>query len=111
MLPKSARLRTAEDFRRTVRSGVRVGRPSLVVHLRRADSPPSRAGFVVSKTIGNAVTRNRTKRVLRHLAAARLAEAPFAVDLVVRALPGERPDLAGDFAEAWEVSLRRLSAA
>ncbi|QLQ14436.1 MAG: ribonuclease P protein component [Micropruina sp.] len=111
MLPASARLRTAEDFRQTVRLGVRVGRPSMVLHLRRTDTPPSRAGFVVSKAVGNAVTRNRTKRVLRHLAAARLGEAPFAVDMVVRALPRERPDLAGDFASAWEASLQRLSAA
>jgi len=33
------------------------------------------------------VTRNRTKRVLRHLVAARLSGIPAGVDLVVRANP------------------------
>ena len=48
-----------------VRSGVRVGRPTLVVHALAKQSPPSRAGFVVSKAVGNAVTRNRVKRRMR----------------------------------------------
>jgi ribonuclease P protein component len=42
---------------------------------------------VVSKAVGGAVIRNRTKRVLRHLVAARLAGIPDGVDLVVRAHP------------------------
>ena len=55
---------------------------------------PTRIGFVVSKAVGGAVTRNRTKRVLRHLVAARLRgqdAVPSALaeglDLVVRATP------------------------
>lgn len=109
MLAKSARLRTAEEFRATVRRGVRIGRPTLVLHMVRTDSPPSRAGFVVSKAIGNAVTRNRVKRKLRHLVAGRLAVAPFELDVVVRALP--RPGgLAGDLDSAWTVATKRLIA-
>ncbi len=62
-----------------VRGGVRVGRPTLVVHALRKPGPPSRAGFVVSKAVGNAVTRNRVKRRLRHLAAAtRSGDPPIA---------------------------------
>ncbi len=42
----------------------------------------------MSKAVGNAVTRNRVKRRLRHLAAAAsLPSTPFRVDVVVRALP------------------------
>ena len=37
--------------------------------------------------MGNAVTRNRVRRRLRHLVRERLALLPEAVDLVVRALP------------------------
>ena len=48
---------------------------------------PPRVGFVVSKAVGGAVVRNRTKRVLRHLVAARLEGIPSGVDLVVRANP------------------------
>ncbi|MFT3835319.1 MAG: ribonuclease P protein component [Micropruina sp.] len=107
MLAKAARLRTAEDFRATVRRGVRTGRPTLVLHMVRTDHPPSRAGFVVSKAIGNSVTRNRVKRQLRHLVAGRLAAAPFELDVVVRALP--RPGgLADDLDSAWTAATKRL---
>lgn len=44
-------------------------------------------GFVVSKSVGNAVVRNRVKRRLRHLARERLSTLPGSVVLVVRALP------------------------
>jgi ribonuclease P protein component len=95
-----------EDFRRVTRSGVRVGRPTVVVHARR---PPHgtavRVGFVVSKQVGNAVTRNRVKRRLRHLAADQLGTTPPGVDLVVRALPraakAPASELVGDFSSAW----------
>jgi len=109
VLAKAARLRTAEDFRATTRRGVRCGRPSLVLHMVRTDNPPSRAGFVVSKAIGNAVARNRVKRRLRHLVADRLAHAPFELDVVVRALP-HRGDVAADLDSAWTAATRRLGA-
>jgi ribonuclease P protein component len=55
---------------------------------------PSRVegGFVVSKAVGNAVTRNRVKRQLRHLVAGELAHTPIGVAVVVRALPPAAPD-------------------
>jgi ribonuclease P protein component len=95
----------AEDFRRTTRSGVRVGRPTLVVHAGpNPDSRGVRVGFVVSKQVGNAVTRNRVKRRLRHLVAAQLAQIPAGTDLVVRALPRavlSPGALSDDFTSAW----------
>ncbi len=109
MLAKAARLRTAEEFRTTMRRGVRCGRPSLVLHMVRTDHPPSRAGFVVSKAVGNAVRRNRVKRQLRHLVADRLACSPFALDVVVRALP-HADHVAADLDSAWNVAIRRLGA-
>ena len=50
-------------------------------------SAPARAGFVVSKAVGNAVVRNTVRRRLRHLVRERLAELPAGSTLVVRALP------------------------
>ena len=43
-------------------------------------------GFVVSKAVGNAVTRNRVKRRLRALTAERMSTIPADSGLVVRAL-------------------------
>jgi ribonuclease P protein component len=45
-------------------------------------------GFVVSKAVGVAVTRNLVKRRLRHLARERTALLPRESMVVVRALPG-----------------------
>jgi ribonuclease P protein component len=111
VLPAPSRLRNPVDFRDTLRQGVRCGRASVVVHARRVDGSPSRAGFIVSRAVGNAVSRNRVKRRLRHLAAAALPAAPFGVDVVVRALPAATTgDLPGDFRSALGTCLERLSA-
>jgi ribonuclease P protein component len=94
-----------------MRQGVRAGRNCVVVHARRTDLPPSRAGFIVSKAVGKAVVRNRVKRRLRHLAAAALPSAPFGVDVVVRALPGaDHADLSKDFSAAFGACVDRLAA-
>jgi ribonuclease P protein component len=44
-------------------------------------------GFVVSRTVGAAVVRNRVLRRLRHLMAARLDLLPVGSRVVVRAFP------------------------
>jgi ribonuclease P protein component len=105
-------MRRSEDFRRTVRSGVRIGRPTLVLHaMPAAHSGQVRVGFLVGRAVGNAVTRNRVRRRLRHLAAAEVARTPAPVDVVVRALPRAATaptELPVDFASAWSQALTRL---
>jgi ribonuclease P protein component len=49
--------------------------------------PAARVGYDVSKAVGNAVVRNRTKRRLRASVATRLTGIPAGLDLVVRANP------------------------
>ena len=94
MLTAPHRLRDSESFRAAVRRGRRSGSRTLVVHLFTPGvedagdaSSPARVGFVVSKAVGNAATRNRVKRRLRHLAREHVSSLPGSAVLVVRALP------------------------
>ena len=90
MLAAEQRLRKSSDFTAVFRGGRRAGRGTLVVHLH-VDEPARasevRAGFVVSKVVGNAVVRNKVRRRLRHLVRPLLAALPGGATLVVRALP------------------------
>jgi ribonuclease P protein component len=48
---------------------------------------PARVGFVVDRTVGSAVTRNRVKRRLRDLMRARADQLAAGSLCVIRALP------------------------
>jgi ribonuclease P protein component len=90
VLPVGHRLRSSADFAAVLRGpgGARAGSTTVVVHAHLADARaglPPRVGFVVSKAVGGAVARNRTKRRLRVLMAARLDQLPAGTDFVVRA--------------------------
>ncbi|MBL7260822.1 ribonuclease P protein component [Paractinoplanes lichenicola] len=90
MLAAAQRLRRSADFAAAIRGGRRVGRGTVVVHLlleEPVQATTARAGFVVSKAVGNAVIRNEVKRRLRHLVRPVLGELPDGSMLVVRALP------------------------
>ena len=95
MLSSGNRLTSPIHFREVVRRGRRRGGDLLVVHLWASTSAPlpgnapadPRVGFVVSKAVGPAVTRNLVKRRLRHLCRDRIAALPTGSMLVVRALP------------------------
>ena len=61
-------IRQRRDFL-AANKGRRVVTPGFILLVRpRDDSDPARAGFTVTKKIGNAVVRNRMKRRLRALA-------------------------------------------
>jgi ribonuclease P protein component len=123
VLPRLLRMRNSKDFRRTTSRGIRVSRPTLVVHaVRLPDGVVSEAvgvgrsgpriGFVVSGALGNAVTRNRVKRRLRHLARAHVPDTPVGIDLVVRALPRAATvpaDVPADLGSAWHEVVSRLA--
>ena len=88
MLSAAHRLTDGESFRRAVRSGRRAGSATVVVHLDpESEATTPRVGFVVSRAVGNSVTRNRVQRRLRHLAREHVSSLPGAAVLVVRALP------------------------
>lgn len=81
-----------------------------MVHANVTDSRaglPPRVGFVVSKAVGNAVVRNRTKRRLRAAVASRLDGIPTGVDVVVRAQPAAASATFGELSEALNPLLDR----
>ena len=63
--PKASRIRKRPEFKYLGEVGKRlVGRHFIVVY-RSSAFPHSRLGITVTKKVGNAVTRNRLKRVCR----------------------------------------------
>jgi ribonuclease P protein component len=59
-------LRSSGDFRRVLRRGTRHHKGFIVVVRLPGRPGPPRLGLLVAKGSGNAVTRNRIKRRLRH---------------------------------------------
>jgi ribonuclease P protein component len=112
VLDRRHRLTTGAGFTTATRRGRRAGTRTLVLHLAvpgaGQDVEPCRVGFVVSKAVGGAVTRNRVKRRLRHLSAARLAALPESGLLVVRALPASAGATYDAMGRDFDVALRRL---
>ncbi|MDO7868255.1 ribonuclease P protein component [Nocardioides jiangxiensis] len=109
MLPREHRLVSGDDFRQATRQGRRAGTRTLVAHLWVTEGgSPARVGFVVSKAVGPAVTRNRVKRRLRHLARERLLSLPGSAVLVVRALPAAAEASYDDLGRDLDSALERI---
>lgn len=90
-----SRLKTRADFLRLAR-GKKWASPGLVLQMAQTplESLDIRAGFTVTKKIGNAVVRNRAKRRLREVARAVLplyASAGCDYVLVAREATPKRP--------------------
>ncbi|GAA4676176.1 ribonuclease P protein component [Frondihabitans cladoniiphilus] len=102
MLARANRIVRADDYRNTVRRGRKTATAHCVVYVRSAapaasSKPesvhPARFGFIVSKAVGNAVTRNTVRRRLKAIAHTSLVSGgastfPSGTDVVIRALPG-----------------------
>jgi ribonuclease P protein component len=82
-----------------------------VVHANQTDARaglPPRVGFVVSKAVGSAVVRNRTKRRLRALAHERLGVLPAGTDVVIRANPAAAQADSADLGHELDRLLARV---
>ncbi|QTV80421.1 ribonuclease P protein component [Microbacterium sp. NIBRBAC000506063] len=88
MLARRHRLTRGSDYRLVVRRGIRSGAPHVVTSvLTTGEHRPPRFGFIVSKQVGTAVTRNTVRRRLKAVCAAALPSVPEGTDVVIRALP------------------------
>ncbi|MBP3232309.1 ribonuclease P protein component [Anaerovibrio sp.] len=65
MLPKSRILRRRIDFQRVHRFGKSYSNRYLVLYVLTASGLEDKVGFAAGKKLGNAVTRNRVKRLMR----------------------------------------------
>lgn len=84
-LPREHRLTRRPDFKNCYEAGRRYFSRYFVLfaHRRADDSPAWRIGLAVTKKTGNAVIRNRVKRVLREFFRLHGSVMPGYVDVVV----------------------------
>ena len=85
--PKRARLRTRGDYLRVQREGERQHTEDFVVLRAAGRSADSRIGITVSARVGNAVMRNRVKRLLREVLRVWWRQIRPPADVVVIAKP------------------------
>lgn len=87
--PAAVRLRRKREYERVFREGVRVRDRwlKMVVAAREDPTLPSRLGTAVSRKVGHAVRRNRTRRRLREAFRLERPALPPGLDLVCIPLP------------------------
>lgn len=65
-----------------------MGGATCITHaVFHSPSEPARFGFIISKAVGNAVTRNRVRRRMKGIVREHLRAGLTGVDVVFRALP------------------------
>jgi ribonuclease P protein component len=98
------RLRSSAEFQRVFARRRSAGDGLLVVYGHENGLPHARLGLSVSRKVGNAVARNRWKRLLREAFRLQLGQLPAGIDLVVVPRAEATPEL-----EPLKASLRHLA--
>jgi len=108
--PKEARIRRRAEFLALQRESRRRHTAHLVLLRRPTSGATSRLGVTVSSRIGNAVVRNRVKRLIREVFRQCRADLLPPEDLIVIAKPGAEKlthaQAAIEFAEAVRAGSR-----
>ena len=102
--PKSVRIRSQADFDRVYQNREFVADDFLVIKGVRNGTSVTRLGLSVSKKVGNAVVRNRWRRLIREAFRKQQSEMPVGIDLVARPRKGANCDADGIFR-----SIKRLA--
>lgn len=67
-MKKKYRIKKNNDFQRVFKHGKSMANRQFIIYtLEQSEEPEFRIGLSVSKKIGNAVTRNRVKRLIRQV--------------------------------------------
>lgn len=103
--PQSAHrgLRRA-DFRRIAREGRRTNGPLISASVAPALEGRGRVGFTAGRRVGNAVSRNRARRLLREAWRSVGPEGDLPVDIVLVA----QPDMAGRVLDDVRAEMARI---
>jgi ribonuclease P protein component len=86
------RLRKQADFDRVYRARIYAADDVLIVNACPNGLECSRLGLSIGAVVGNAVTRNRWKRLIREAFRLSRQQLPTGLDLVVRPQKGAKPD-------------------
>jgi len=82
------RLTRSEDFKRVRRSGKSYAHPLVVLIVQTHEQPSVKIGVAAGRTVGNAVHRNRAKRLLREAMRSLLPNIASNLDMILIARPG-----------------------
>lgn len=105
------RVRKRPEFQGIQRSGLRINTPHFVLVVARTNDPESlpRLGITASKKVGNAVRRNRLKRIVRAAFQRLDGYVPNGHDLVV-ICKSDGPALGTDtVVQEWRRAEKRLN--
>lgn len=109
-LQKYISLNENTDFRRVYHRGKSAARPALVVYAMKNRVGICRVGITVSKKIGNAVERNRSRRIIRAAFQSVIGQNEFkaAYDFVLVARTKTKYLKAGDVEKALTECLKQV---
>lgn len=89
---REQRVRRQREFDKVYRANIYAADETLVLLASRNDLEHARLGLSVSRKVGNAVVRNRWKRLIREAFRTQVDQMPSGLDLVVRPRKGAAPD-------------------
>jgi ribonuclease P protein component len=92
--PPQCRIRRGSDFRRAYQNRCSASDESIIIYGYVNELPYARLGISASRKIGNAVARNRWKRLLREAFRLTRSQLPTGVDLIVVPRATAEPALA-----------------
>jgi ribonuclease P protein component len=99
-------IKSRKEFERVFTSGRRYNHPLVRICVLSGTEDAGKVAFVAAKRLGNAVFRNRCKRVLRE--AARQCDLPIVgVDVIMFATPATHGSRPAEVADALSKLLKR----